>query len=54
MEPQYQRGNAGARRGGQTYYYCDEDDDFSAEEIFNIFFGNAGKIDIISNKKFNL
>jgi len=40
MEPQNHRGaNTGGR---QRYYYCDEDDDFSAEEIFNIFFGHAG------------
>ncbi|CAF0792049.1 unnamed protein product [Adineta steineri] len=41
MEPQYHRGSTGGQRCGQNYY-TDEDDDFSAEEIFNIFFGHSG------------
>ncbi len=49
MEPQYQRGNNTG--GRQHYYYCDEDEDFSAEEIFNMFFGHAGMRDRILKKK---
>lgn len=45
MEPQYHRGG---NTGGRNYYYCDEDDDFSAEELFNIFFGQGN---IIQEKK---
>jgi len=39
MEPQYHRGASGDR---QYYSYCDVDDDFSAEELFNLFFGHSG------------
>jgi hypothetical protein len=48
MEPQYHRGG---NTGGRNYYYCDEDDDFSAEELFNIFFGQGN---IIQEKKTNV
>ncbi|CAF4920288.1 unnamed protein product [Rotaria sp. Silwood1] len=39
MEPQYNHSSTGGR---QYYYYSDADDDFSAEEIFNLFFGYTG------------
>ena len=42
MEPQYHRGNPGAGRTSQDHAYYDDDDDFSAEEIFNLFFGYSG------------
>jgi hypothetical protein len=50
MEPQYHRSsNTG---GSRHYYYCpDEDEDFSAEELFNIFFGHSGMISTKSNNK---
>ena len=48
MEPQSHRG--GPTGGRQYYYYADEDEDFSAEEIFNIFFGHSGMISEISKE----
>ena len=44
MEPQYHRGNPGAGRTSQDHAYYDDDDDFSAEEIFNLFFGYSGRL----------
>jgi hypothetical protein len=44
MEPQYHRGNTHGAHGTQHYYQCDNDDDFSAEELFNLFFGHPGMI----------
>lgn len=41
MEPQYHRSTS----NGRQYYECyDDDADFSAEDIFNIFFGSTGII----------
>ncbi|CAF0840826.1 unnamed protein product [Rotaria sordida] len=39
MEPQHNHSSTGGR---QYYYYSDADDDFSAEELFNLFFGYTG------------
>ena len=39
MEPQCNRSSTGGR---QYYAYDDDDTDFSAEEIFNLFFGYSG------------
>jgi DnaJ-class molecular chaperone len=54
MEPQYQRTNNGSGRSSSTYSYYDDDEEFSAEEIFNLFFGYSGDTSIVDGNDLSL